>query len=83
MNQRKKSSSAALLTNLSPGKPVKVGDSWAVPVKPIVDAMDDMPADPEKSKSPRSWSRSTRKGQSRFGTFEITTQLRPVGQVRP
>jgi hypothetical protein len=77
----KKSDSEPLLRHLSPGKPVKVGDSWSVPVKPVAEAMDDMPADVEKSKITATLVKVYKKGKSQFATFEIKMNMVLAGKI--
>lgn len=67
----KKGDSNALLRNLSPGKAVKVGDSWSVPVKPVAESMEDMPADLAKSKITAKLEKVYTKGKSKFATFDV------------
>jgi hypothetical protein len=71
----KKSETKAILDNLSPGKPVKVGDSWPVPVKPISEALDDMPVDLAKSSVAAKLVKVYSKGKSQYGTFELTMKF--------
>jgi hypothetical protein len=76
----KKGDSDALYRNLPPAMPVKVGDSWFIPVKPVAGALAPMPADVEKSSIAAKLVKVYSKGQSQFGTFEIAIRLVLVGK---
>jgi hypothetical protein len=71
----KKSQGEALLRNLSPGKAVKVGDSWTIPIKPLAEAMEDSIIDLEKSSATAKLVKAYTKGKSQFGTFEVAIKF--------
>jgi hypothetical protein len=70
-----KSESTAILQNLSPGKPVKVGDSWDLPAKPIADAMEEAVIDLKKTKVRCKLAKVYMKEKSLFGSFEINGEF--------
>jgi hypothetical protein len=70
-----KSESEALFRNLPPAKPIKIGDSWAVPVKPVAEAMDDAVVDLKKSSITAKLTKTYAKDKAKWGTFEIAMKL--------
>jgi hypothetical protein len=77
----KKGAADGLLRNLPPSKPVKVGDSWNVPVKPVADSMDDMPVDVKDSTITAKLVKVYPKGKSQFGSFEVELKMVLKGEV--
>jgi hypothetical protein len=73
-NQKGASATHALLEGLNPGKPVRVGDSWSMPITAVF--KDAMTADVSKSALTAKLVKVYPKGQSTFGTFEVTARLR-------
>jgi hypothetical protein len=70
-----KGSFEAMLRNLPPGKLVKVGDSWSIPVKPIAESFDEMPISLEKSSVRAKLVKVYANGKSQFATFEIAIKF--------
>ena len=75
----KKTDSQALLRNLPPTKPVKVGDSWPVPVKPVAESMEGGIVDESKSSIMAKLVKVYSKDKSQFGTFEIDMTMAITG----
>jgi hypothetical protein len=61
--------------NLAPAKPVKVGDSWAVPAKEIAESLEEETIDPAKSDAKIRLAKVYEKGTSKFGVFEVVMKL--------
>lgn len=70
-----RSPSGGLIEHLSPSKPVKVGDSWPVPIEALSQPLAGIPVDREKSTVTAKLVRVYQKGQSRFGTLEIRVRV--------
>jgi hypothetical protein len=72
----KKSRGDALLRHLSPGKSVKVGDSWTIPIKPLAESMiEDSTIDLEKSSATAKLVNVYKMGKSQFGTFDVSIKF--------
>jgi hypothetical protein len=71
----RKSDREQLLRNLSPGKSVKLGESWAVPVRPIAEALEDSTVDQSKSSVTAKLVNVYQKGTSQFGKFDVTARF--------
>jgi hypothetical protein len=70
-----KHDSDPLLRNLSPGKPVKAGDSWDMSVKAFAESLDNFVTDIEKSSIKAKLLKTYPKGKSTFGSFDITAKF--------
>ena len=73
--------SESLIDHLSPRKPVKVGDSWPIPIGALFDLLDGLPVNFEKSAVTAKLARVYQKGESQFGTVEIRVRVILSGKV--
>jgi hypothetical protein len=71
----RKSDPHAIERGLAPGRPVKVGDSWSMPIKPVAQYFDFIVADESKSSALGKLLKVYSKGSETFGTFEVTIKL--------
>jgi len=78
---RAKSDPEALYRGLMTGKPVKVGDSWSIPAKPVAAAFEGIVIDEGRSSVVAKLTKVYPKGTSIFGTFEITAKLQYTGMT--
>jgi hypothetical protein len=72
---RAKSDPEAVYRGLMTGKPVRVGDSWSIPAKPVAATFADIVIDEGRSSVVAKLAKVYAKGTSTFGTFEVTTKL--------
>jgi hypothetical protein len=78
-NANRKTDSDAMIRALDSGKPVKIGDSWSIPIKAVMDTLDDTVADHTKSTATARLVKVYTKGKSQFGTFETAVKLFVTG----
>jgi hypothetical protein len=71
----RKSESDQLVRHLPPGKPVRIGDSWPVPVKPVAETLADFTVDESRSSVTAKLVKVYPKGTSQFGTFDVTARF--------
>jgi hypothetical protein len=75
----RKTDSDGMIRALAAGKPVKVGDSWPIPIKAVVDSLEEMIADHAKSTATAKLVKVYMKDKSQFGTFETVLKLVVTG----
>jgi hypothetical protein len=71
-----RSETAAIFRNLAPARPVEVGDTWTVSVKPVIEAAEELTIDESTAEVSAKLVKVYPKGPSRFGTIEVTRRYR-------
>src|SRR5262249_15840907 len=71
----RKSDANAITRGLAPARPVKVGDSWSMPVKPIAEYFDFIVMDSTRSSAVAKLVNVYPKASATFGTFELAIKL--------